>query len=158
MGEILQTTSKLYSFETKRFMFGFKFSWISNWQIISIVSISRCYMIAKHESVWPIEEKLLAVPYHSSMLLINITSIQIIRNNSMLQRPLKRETIILNSTDSCHIESHLKDISGTHDDVIKWKHFRVTGPLCGKPPVTGEFPSQRPVTRNLYVFFNLRLE
>ena len=77
MGEILQTTSKLYSFETKRFMFAFKCSWISNWQIISIVSISRCYMIAKHASVWSIEEKLLAVPYHSSMLLINITSIQI---------------------------------------------------------------------------------
>ena len=34
-----------------------------------------------------------------------------------------------------------------HDDVIKWKHF----------PVTGEFPSQRPVTRSFDVFFDLRL-
>ena len=40
-----------------------------------------------------------------------------------------------------------------HDDVIKWKHFRVTGPLCGrKPPIIGGFPSQRPMTRNFYVF------
>ena len=33
--------------------------------------------------------------------------------------------------------------------------FRVTGPLC--TPVTGEFPSQRPVTRSFDVFFDLRL-
>ena len=32
--------------------------------------------------------------------------------------------------------------------------FRVTGPLS---PVTGEFPAQRPVTRNFDVFFDLRL-
>ena len=31
--------------------------------------------------------------------------------------------------------------------------------LCaGNSPVTGEFPSQRPVTRNFDVFFDLRLE
>ena len=44
--------------------------------------------------------------------------------------------------------------SHTHDDVIKWKHFRVTGPLCTGP---GEFPTQRPVTRSFDVFFDLRL-
>ena len=38
-----------------------------------------------------------------------------------------------------------------HDDVIKWKHFRVTDLLCG------EFPAQRPVTRSFDVFFDLRL-
>ena len=27
--------------------------------------------------------------------------------------------------------------STSHDDVIKWKHFCVTGPLYGNPPVTG---------------------
>ena len=32
--------------------------------------------------------------------------------------------------------------------------FRVTGPLS---PVTGEFPSQRPVTRSFDIFFDLRL-
>ena len=30
----------------------------------------------------------------------------------------------------------------THDDVIKWKHFRVTGHLRGNSPVPGEFLSQ----------------
>ena len=35
--------------------------------------------------------------------------------------------------------------------------FRVTGPLWGNSPVTGEFPAQRPVTRSFDVFFNLRL-
>ena len=31
--------------------------------------------------------------------------------------------------------------------------------LCaGNPPVTGEFPSQRPVTRSFDVFFDLRLK
>ena len=36
-----------------------------------------------------------------------------------------------------------------HDDVIKYTHF---------PRVTGEFPTQRPVTRNVDVFFDLRLK
>ena len=35
--------------------------------------------------------------------------------------------------------------------------FRVTGPLCGNSPVTGEFPAQRPVTLTFDVFFDLRL-
>ena len=42
-----------------------------------------------------------------------------------------------------------------HYDVIKWEENRVTGPLCGGP-VTGEFPSQMPVTRSFDVFFDLR--
>ena len=49
-----------------------------------------------------------------------------------------------------------------HDDVIKWKLFRVTAPLWGEPTghrwiLTGGFPSQRPVTRNFDVFFDLHL-
>ena len=35
--------------------------------------------------------------------------------------------------------------------------FRITGHLCGNSPVTGKFPSQRPVTRSFDVFFYLRL-
>ena len=35
--------------------------------------------------------------------------------------------------------------------------FRVTGHLCGNSPVTGEFPTQRPVTQSFDVFFDLRL-
>ena len=44
-----------------------------------------------------------------------------------------------------------------HDEVIKWKHFRVTGLCAGKSPVTGEFPAQRPATRSFDDFFDLRL-
>ena len=33
--------------------------------------------------------------------------------------------------------------------------FRVTGPSCGNPPVTGGFPSRRPVTWSFAVFFDL---
>ena len=35
--------------------------------------------------------------------------------------------------------------------------FRITGPLWGEPPVTGGFPSQRPVTRSFDAFFDLHL-
>ena len=35
--------------------------------------------------------------------------------------------------------------------------FRVTGPLCGEFTGPGDFPTQRPVTRNFEVFFDLRL-
>ena len=36
--------------------------------------------------------------------------------------------------------------------------FPVTGPLCGEfTPVTGEFPSQRPVTRSSDVYFDMCL-
>ena len=57
-----------------------------------------------------------------------------------------------------------------HDDIIKWKHFSLTGHLCGEftglrwiphtkasDAETGEFPTQRPVTRSFDVFFDLRL-
>ena len=46
----------------------------------------------------------------------------------------------------------------SYDDVIKWKHLPCYWALCeGNPPVTGGFPSQRPVTRSFGVFFDLRL-
>ena len=45
----------------------------------------------------------------------------------------------------------------SHDDVIKRKHFRVTGHCAGNSLVTGEFPAQSPVTLSFDVFFDLRL-
>ena len=36
-------------------------------------------------------------------------------------------------------------------------NFRVTGPLCGEFTGPGEFPTQRPVTRSIDVFFDLPL-
>ena len=45
-----------------------------------------------------------------------------------------------------------------HDDVIKWKHFSPLLAICaGNSPVTGEYPTERPATRNFDVFFDLRL-
>ena len=41
-----------------------------------------------------------------------------------------------------------------HDDVIKWKHFPSSWPFV---QVTDEFPAQRPVTRSVDVFFDLRV-
>ena len=40
---------------------------------------------------------------------------------------------------------------------MKGNIFRVPGPLCGEFIGPGEFPTQRPVTRNFDVFFDLRL-
>ena len=45
-----------------------------------------------------------------------------------------------------------------HDDVIKQNIFRLTGPLRGDPPITGGFPSQRPVNGAFDVFLDLRLD
>ena len=46
-----------------------------------------------------------------------------------------------------------------HDDVINWNSFRKRcWHFCaGNSPVSGEFPSQRPVTRSFDEFFDLRL-
>ena len=44
-----------------------------------------------------------------------------------------------------------------HDDVIKWKHLRVIGPLWEESTGHRRIPSQRPVTRSFDVFFHLRL-
>ena len=45
-----------------------------------------------------------------------------------------------------------------HDDVIKWKHFPRYWPFVrGNSPETGEFPTQRPVTRSFDGFVDLRL-
>ena len=46
-----------------------------------------------------------------------------------------------------------------HDDVIKWKHFPRYWPFVRgihRSPVTGEFPTQRLVTRSFDVYFDLR--
>ena len=48
-----------------------------------------------------------------------------------------------------------------HDDVMKWKPFPCYWPFVlglhrSNSSVTGEFPSQRPVTRSFDAFFDLR--
>ena len=55
-----------------------------------------------------------------------------------------------------------------NSDVHLWEHYymmtssngsisRVTGPLCREFTGSGDFPTQRPVTRSFNVFFDLRL-
>ena len=53
-------------------------------------------------------------------------------------------------------EKLLKD-TGSHDDVIKCNIAALLALCAGNSPATGEFSSQRPVTRSFDVFFDLRL-
>ena len=49
-------------------------------------------------------------------------------------------------------------VGSSHHDVIKWKQFSALLALCAEnSPFTGEFPSQKPVTRSFDVFYDLRL-
>ena len=56
-----------------------------------------------------------------------------------------------------HITHYVISNHPRHDKAQTVRLFRVTGPLWGLPPVTGGFPSQRPVTQSFDVFFDLRL-
>ena len=49
--------------------------------------------------------------------------------------------------------SHIASMMTSSDGTI----FGVSDPLCGNSPVTGEFPSQRPVMRSFDVFCDLHL-
>ena len=44
-----------------------------------------------------------------------------------------------------------------HDDVIKWNLSALLALCAGNSLGNGEFPAQRPVTRSLDIFFDLRL-
>ena len=82
-------------------------------------------------------------------------SAKVISNGPINTRP---SCIIITNSCLAAIGHYSPLINQTHhDDVIKWKHFRVTGPLCGEFTGPGEFPAQRPVTRCFDVFFHLRL-
>ena len=61
------------------------------------------------------------------------------------------------STGPCEMWRHVESLERIHDDVIKWKHFLRYWPLVRGIPVTGEFPSQRPMARSFDIFFDLRL-
>ena len=45
----------------------------------------------------------------------------------------------------------------SHADVIKWKHFRVTGPLCEEFTVHRWIPRTKASDEELWFFFDLRL-
>ena len=57
----------------------------------------------------------------------------------------------------CHAASDVT-LRNSHDDVIKMKTFSALMTLCaGNSPITGAFPTQRSVTQNIDVSFDLRL-
>ena len=61
--------------------------------------------------------------------------------------------------DSRVIATNAREITEGH---ARWRHqmgtFSALLALCeGNSPITGEFPSQRPVTRSFYAFFDPRL-
>ena len=75
--------------------------------------------------------------------------------NESLKGPTKIQvlmTLTVSENSEWNIEWNI------YDAVIKWKHFQRYWPLCvGNSPVTGEFPSQRPVTRSFDVFSDVHL-
>ena len=58
---------------------------------------------------------------------------------------------------SIHLVCNNVDNIKSHDDVIKWKHFPRNWPFVRGIHRSGEFPTQRPVTRSFDVFFDLCL-
>ena len=68
---------------------------------------------------------------------------------TQMLKALNLKSFDLNKTSKqTHMRLH---VSSIHDDVIKWKRFRVTGHLCGEFTGPGEIPAQRPVTRSFDV-------
>ena len=66
------------------------------------------------------------------------------------------------ASDIHGVHTHKQRASNAENVSIWWRHqmetFSALLALCvGNSPVTGEFPSQRPVTRSFDVFFDLRL-
>ena len=57
------------------------------------------------------------------------------------------------ASNGCFCESEIRSIMTSSNGNI----FRVTGFCAGNSPATGEFPSERPVTRSFDVCFDLRL-
>ena len=70
-----------------------------------------------------------------------------------------REHGLVIMTKTCFVRSggvQLGEYGIYPDDVIKWKHFPRNWPFVRG--TTDGFPSQRPVTRSIDVFFDLRLK
>ena len=61
------------------------------------------------------------------------------------------------ANDFRHHDGHLNSLSYMMTS-SNGNIFRVTEHLCGNSLVTGEFPSQRPVTQSFDVFFDLLLD
>ena len=105
---------------------------------------------------WPVTRKM----YPFDDVIIKFTGVTIKYENILL-------IMMSNQADDGPYHTH----SMRHNDgrcfipvppLITWRHqsetFSASLALCeGNSPVTGEFPSQRPLTRSFDVFFDLRL-
>ena len=56
-----------------------------------------------------------------------------------------------------HVKSEGETRAQRHDDVIKWKRFRVTGPLCGQFTDYRWIPITKASDASFDVFFDLHL-
>ena len=70
------------------------------------------------------------------------------QNNHLTTHDGRSQTVYVISLDTNE---------AVHYDVIKWKHSALLALCAGNSPVTGEFPTQRPVTRSFDVFFDMRV-
>ena len=74
-----------------------------------------------------------------------------------MDQPVGMHTINLIPYDLSHNKYdysliHCSNASGDMMESSNGNIYRVTAPLCGKSPITGEFSSQRPVTRSCGFF------
>ena len=72
-------------------------------------------------------------------------------NKAAMDRPI--QYAIQNSRVTSHVSYYYHMMMSSNGNI-----FRVTGHLCGELTGPGEFPAQRPVTRNFDVFFDLCLD
>ena len=92
--------------------------------------------------------------------LTHQSNFMVIRTKKSRLSKITRPSQLSNPSDlPCYILASTKTFDSTDQIPMMTSSsgnlFRVIGPLCGDSPVTGEFPSQRPVTRSFNVFFDL---
>ena len=76
--------------------------------------------------------------------------------SSVKRRPIYPRLDVIREYHEC--ELNIRElVFAHHDDVIKWKHFRVAGPLCGDTTGHRWIPLIKPVTRSFDVFSDLCL-
>ena len=106
----------------------------------------------------PLPDRILTSHWFCDINLIAIS----LRVPELLLYSVESLRIIENFWNYCHVSQGPKSLVLRIDILPWWRHqmetFSVLLALCaGNSPVAGEFPSQRPETRNFDVFFDLHL-
>ena len=99
-------------------------------------------------------------PWHCDVSLAWLKDFKL-SNNTLYTGPICRVVIIAFTSMTCSTPLQLQGKPVWEAGTL-WRHqmeaFSALLVLCaGNSPVTGEFPSQRPVTRSFDIFFDLRL-